>query len=433
MTVKDGTMKRIYTAVAATLLGASGANFATGQAQTAGHGGAAPSPIEQGLPQANPGDCFARVLIPATYDTIPQTVTTQEAFDTLNITPAQLAPETLNIKTRDEGIRYVVRQPRYETITEEVLVRPAYEELSVIPAQFETVTETIVVGEPKLVWRPGRNLSAISRTDPETGIVYCLVEEPAETRTVSRRVVRVPEQVQTVTIPAQYKTVTKQVLVDPGGVDQSPIPAEFTDVTISRLVRPAEHFSQAQPAQTSTIDTRRLNTPERFEWVPVLCDTNATTGAIRSIQTALTERGHYNGAIDGDAGLSTQSALTRFQRANGISHEGFLSAHTLELLGLGHLVPNTRQAAPVPGQTHIVQQTSSAAPQISSGASHTIEPETQFYNHPEAETLAGGATPAPIAPRPVTQPRQTLQAEASDRPAGAAPAGRRRLSWVGKK
>ena len=419
-------MKRISTAVAATLLGASGANFANGHAQTAGHGGASLSPIEQGLPSANPGDCFARVLIAATYDTIPQTVTTQEAFDSLNITPAQLAPETLNIKTRDEGIRYVVRQPRYETVTEEELVRPAYEELKVLPAQFETVTETIVVGEPKLVWRPGRNLSAISRTDPETGIVYCLVEEPAETKTVSRRVVRVPEQIQTVNIPAQYKTVTKQVLVDPGGVDQSEIPAEFTDVTVSRLVSPAEHFTQAQPAQTSTIDTRRLSTPERFEWVPVLCDTNATSSAIRSIQTALTERGHFSGAIDGNAGPSTQSALTSFQRANGISHEGFLSAYTLDLLGLGHLVSNTRQPAPLSGPTHIAQRTSDRV-------SHTIEDSTRSFDSFDTDELAGSATLSSTQQTTVTQPSETPRVETFARPAAAAPAGRRRLTWVGKK
>ena len=419
-------MKRISTAVAATLLGASGANFANGHAQTAGHGGASLSPIEQGLPSANPGDCFARVLIAATYDTIPQTVTTQEAFDSLNITPAQLAPETLNIKTRDEGIRYVVRQPRYETVTEEVLVRPAYEELKVLPAQFETVTETIVVGEPKLVWRPGRNLSAISRTDPETGIVYCLVEEPAETKTVSRRVVRVPGQIQTVNIPAQYKTVTKQVLVDPGGVDQSEIPAEFTDVTVSRLVSPAEHFTQAQPAQTSTIDTRRLSTPERFEWVPVLCDTNATSSAIRSIQTALTERGHFSGAIDGNAGPSTQSALTSFQRANGISHEGFLSAYTLDLLGLGHLVSNTRQPAPLSGPTHIAQRTSDRV-------SHTIEDSTRSFDSFDTDELAGSATLSSTQQTTVTQPSETPRVETFARPAAAAPAGRRRLTWVGKK
>lgn len=421
MTVKGVTMKRTHTAMAVILLGASSAGLAHGQSSASNHGFSSTSPIEQGLPNAKAGDCFARVIIAATYDTIPQTVTTQDAFDTLEVTPAQLTPETLNIKTRDEGIRYVVRQPRYETITEEVLVRPAYEELSVVPAQFETVTETIAVGEPRKVWRKGRNLSAISRTDAD-GTVYCLVEEPAETRTISRRVVRVPERVQTVTIPAQYKTVTKQVLTDPGGVDQQPIAAEYTDVTVARLVSPATQFSQAQPAQTSTVDTRRLNSPERFEWVPVLCDTNASSVAMRSIQTALLERGHYSGTVDGISGVATQSALNSFQRANGISHEGFLSAYTLDLLGLGHLVSSTRQAAPVPGQ-RAVQHTATPVQQSSTQAAAPVAPpQTQFYNSPSESTV--------VRPRPETQVNDVQAAS----PRARQPYSHdRRLNWVGKR
>ena len=417
-------MKRTYTAMAVVLLGTSGAGLAHGQSYASNHGLSSSSPIEQGLPNAQAGDCFARVIIPATYDTIPQTVTTQDAFDTIEVTPAQLTPDTLNIKTRDEGTRYVVRQPRYETITEEVLVRPAYEELSVVPAQFDTVTETITVGEPRKVWRKGRNLSAISRTDAD-GTVYCLVEEPAETRTVSRRVVRVPEQVQTVTIPAQYKTVTKQVLVDPGGVDQQPIAAEYTDVTVSRLVTPASHFNRPQPAQTSTVDTRRLNAPERFEWVPVLCDTNADAVAIRSIQTALLERGHYSGTVDGVAGPSTQSALNQFQRANGITHEGFLSAYTLELLGLGHLVSNTRQAAPAPGQP-AVSHTINTARQSHSQPAQPASAQTQYYNSPNEGSVVAQAQPATATS---TQGRQVETAAPARQPYWR----QRRLNWVGKK
>ena len=407
MTMKGVTMKRKLIAVAATVLGTSGATIAYAQSGATGYTIPTSSPMEQPLPNANTGDCFARVIIPAVYDTIPQTVTTQEAFETIDVLPAEMAPDTLNIKTRDEGTRYIVRQPRYETVTEEVMVRPAYEELSIVPAQFETVTETIVVGEPKLVWRPGRNLSAISRIDPETGVVYCLVEEPAETRTVSRRIVRVPEQVQTVTVPAQYKTVTKQVLVDPGGVDQQPIAAEYTDVSISRLARPASHTRQNQPAQTSTVDTRRLRVGEKFEWVPVLCDTNTTPTAVASIQAALTERGYYAGAIDGLAGPSTQSALTAFQRANGITHEGFLSADTLNLLDLGGLVPAASQ------QVAGTVQSERFTPAAQTGAPSNVRASSPSSS---VRSVAPVATPQ-ARPAP-TQPARS---------------GRRLLNWAGKK
>lgn len=334
----------------------------------------AATPVGTGFPEAETGECYARVMIPAIYDSVLQTVTTQDAYEAIQVTEAALAPDTLTVKTRDAGTRYIVRQPRYEARTEDVLVAPAYERLIIVPAQFETVTERVQVRGPRKVWKPGKNLSAIQRTDPETGIVYCLVEEPAEYETVSRRVLATPEQVRTETVPAEYKTITRQVLVDAGGVDEQPIPAEFEEVAVTRLATPAAQSASPVAAQTRSIATSVLRTGERYEWAPVLCQTNATATSISRVQQALADAGVYSGEVDGIAGPQTEAALKRFQSANGLPGNGLITQKTAETLGLSDLVPGARQNAgttPISGaSTDRTQntQTYAVSPQVAARA-----------------------------------------------------------------
>lgn len=427
-------MKRIMTMAAIAALGTAGSAIAQGS-----H-----TPIGNELPDAQTGECFARVVIPAVYDDVPQTVTKQAAYDRLSVTEPQFAPDTVTIQTRDEGIRYIVRQPRYETRTEEVLAKPAYERLTVIPAQFETVTETVQVGEPRLVWRPGKHLSGITRTD-NTGAVYCLVEEPGKTVTVNKRVVRVPEQISAVSVPAQYVTVTKQVLVDPGGVDQQVIPAEFSDVPVSRLIQPAGQVSQPVAPLTDTINTRVLRTPERFEWAPVLCNTNANQSSIARVQSALTDAGYYTGPIDGIAGPGTQTALRSFQSAQGLPIHGNITARTAQALGISDVVSGTRQAASsahAPTHRRIaahqpihnsdqgdvwsppVQQQHSAVPHHQ--PAHPTHAAVQSHSNTATDyARAAPAVPATPSAVPATAAAPTASAPALRQ--------RRRLNWAGKK
>ena len=331
------------------------------------------TPVGTGFPEAEIGECYARVMIPAVYDSVPQTVTTQDAYDSIQVTEASLAPDTLTVKTRDAGMRYIVRQPRYEARTEDVLVAPAHERLIVVPAQFETVTERVQVRGPRKVWKPGENLSAIKRTDPNTGIVYCLVEEPAEYETVTRRVLIAPEQVRTETVPAEYKTITKQVLVDAGGVDEQPIPAEFEEVAVTRLANAASQSTRPVAAQTSTLNTSVLRTGERYEWAPVLCETNATPASISRVQQALANAGVYSGEVDGIAGPQTEAALKRFQSANGLPGNGLITQKTAEALGMSDLVSGARQNA---STTPIAGAPASPAPTAQS-TTGTYQPAPQ--------------------------------------------------------
>ncbi len=286
------------------------------------------------LPDAQAGQCFARITLPAVYDTVPETVVVKEAFERLAINETQFGPSSRDVQVKDEGVRYQVRQPVYETVTEQVLVKPAHERLEVIPARFETVTETIIIEEARKVWKAGATHSSHRRVDEQTGQVYCLVDVPAKTKTVSRRVLVEPERIERVPVEAQYVTVQKQVLVDRGGVTETPTEAEYKTVATQEILNSAHTTSSVTPAQTKVVERTVLRTPERFEWVEVLCDTNAQTSSITDLQSALRDHGYYNGPIDGIIGPQTELAVRKFQESNGLPHQGFVTMETLRMLGL---------------------------------------------------------------------------------------------------
>lgn len=55
---------------------------------------------------------------------------------------------------------------------------------------------------------------------------------------------------------------------------------------------------------------------------------------VRLIQTALKERGYYQGAIDGIYGTNTKNAVLNFQRDNGLAADGIVGKDTMNALGI---------------------------------------------------------------------------------------------------
>lgn len=170
-------------------------------------------------------------------------------------------------------MRYIVHEPVYDVITEQVMVRPAYVEYRVVPAVHEEVTERIMVREPRMVWQRGRVPGAqMTRFDPETGEIWCLVEEAGEYRTVTRNVLVTPARVEEVQIDAQYATIQREVLVQQARVEEVPIPAEYDQVEIQTLVRAASVDSQTVTGRTESVTRYELVSEERYEWRLMDCD-----------------------------------------------------------------------------------------------------------------------------------------------------------------
>lgn len=296
----------------------------------------AQQPLNLQMPaQAKAGQCFARVLVPATYRTEAVPVVIRDAHDSVQVSNPVFKTEVKTFQVSDAYKDYVVTPPTFRTEQQKILVRPAHERLRASPAVIGTRPVTVVIREPRLVWRPGSKGSEVRRIDAATGEVYCLVEEPAKTAVMQREVQIAPAQVTRERIPALEETIERRVLVTAPSVREVYVKAESRDVKIDTLVEPAREVRTKVEARMGTMQRDVEVTPERHEWVPVVCiDTPEGKHSIQAVQRALAARKLYNGPIDGVIGSKTKQALAAFQKANGLPGQGNLTVATARALGL---------------------------------------------------------------------------------------------------
>jgi hypothetical protein len=241
----------------------------------------------------------------------------------------------------------------YEWREERIEISPASFRLEQVPAVYETVTERIQIKAARSVWKPsaGRIYGTavdretadrvltnaageyITRVDRSTGDVMCLVEEPAEYRTVERRVLKTAATTRRVEIPAEYSVVRRQVMVKEPQVVRRTVPAKYETRKVRRLVREASVTSTPIPAEYGEVTKTEVISEGRSEWLPVLCEVNITRENVSNLQRALKTAGHYGGPIDGIYGSQTVNGVSAYQKANKLASGG-LTIETLDRLGV---------------------------------------------------------------------------------------------------
>lgn len=233
-----------------------------------------PHPIQSpmDLPNAQIGQCYQFVRIDAEYETVMQTIVVADEFDIFDVTDPRLERRERSFVSREAGVRYRVTEPVYETVTEQVEVRPGYVRYEVIPAQTRTVSERVLVREARMVWRRGYTEGAHQvRHDPETGEIWCLVEEPAQYETVHRTIVTQNAQLREVPVEPQYQTISREVLVQPATVEEIPIPAQHASYEFHVLIEEAGVQRRTSHRRTEQVARHELVSGERFEWRLVNC------------------------------------------------------------------------------------------------------------------------------------------------------------------
>ncbi len=278
----------------------------------------------QALPNAKPGECYAKVMIPAEYKNETQEVVKRDAYEQIEIIPA-----------------------RYEMVEEKVLVKQGGENIVPIPAVYETQEERIETEPARLVWRTGTDDKAKAADTslvagaralglPETASAgqcfnefydeaqykdeeqkvlikeaskkyeivpakYETVEEKVLVSEASSKLVEVPAEYETVTekvvqraayttwksghgpverldngtgeimclvqVPAQYTEVTKRVLKTPAATKKVEIPAQYTVQKVRKLVAPATQQESEIPAEYDTVTKRVKVSDAKTSWV----------------------------------------------------------------------------------------------------------------------------------------------------------------------
>lgn len=271
-------------------------------------------------PNPKPGQCFARVLIPATYQTISEQVLTRDASERVEVIPARYAVKDESILVKEASTRLEVVPAVYGEVQERVLVKPASRKIVEIPAEYRTVKEQVIDKPAHTIWKKGpaaiQTSSVLSQTTTDTGEIMCLVEVPATYRTVERRVLVSPARTEEVEIPAEYKTVTRTVVKQPATTREITVPAEYGTVSVTTLVEPAKVNRISIPAAYETVNRSAKLSDEKMEWRQVMCEVNMTKQNVMALQKALADEGYYKAGIDGIIGRQTLDAARAFAIAN---------------------------------------------------------------------------------------------------------------------
>ncbi|MDH3415211.1 MAG: hypothetical protein OEM64_02760 [Gammaproteobacteria bacterium] len=273
-------------------------------------------------PNPKAGQCYARVLIPATYNSTTEQVVVREAGERFEITPARYEAGTETVLVKEASTRLEIIPAVYENVEERILVKPASKKITEIPAVYETVTERVLDKAAHTAWKKGpaaaQSSNVLSQSATDTGEIMCLVEVPATYKTVQKRVLVSPARTEEVVIPAEYKTVTKSVVARPATSKEIVIPAQYGDVKVTKLVSPAQERRIAIPAEYDTVTKTEKVTEEGMEWRQVVCEVNLTRENVVALQKSLADEGYYKAGIDGIIGGQTLSAARAYALAKNL-------------------------------------------------------------------------------------------------------------------
>lgn len=289
-------------------------------------------------PTPKPGQCFARVLTPATYGTQTDKVVVREASERIEVTPPQFAVVDEKVLVQEAYERTVITPAEYGTKTEKLLVKPASSRLVATPPEYKTVTERVIDTPATTVWKRGSAVvdgALQTRIDNSTGDIMCLVDVPATYKTISKVVLAKPAGTKEVAIPAEYRTVSRTVLVKPEKIEKIKIPAEYRTIRKQKLVKPAGKKVVKIPAEYGTVTKRIKKTDETITWRDALCDVNLTSANITTMQNALKKSGMWSGNVDGRLSADVMNAINAFAKKKGLpSGDNYIAIETAAELGV---------------------------------------------------------------------------------------------------
>lgn len=267
-------------------------------------------------PNPKPGECYARVLIPATYSTVSEQVLKREAGERIEVIPARYETVTESVLVKEASSKLEVVPAVYGEVEERVLVKPATTKIVEVPAVYETVTERVLDKPAHTAWKKGpaasQTSNVLSQSTTDTGEIMCLVEVPATYKTVEKRVLVTPARTDEVTIPAEYKTVTRTVVKQPATTREVVIPAKYETVEVTKLVSKADERRIAIPAEYQTVTRTDKTSDESMEWRRLMCEVNMTRDNVLALQKSLADAGYYKAGLDGIIGGQTLAAARQY-------------------------------------------------------------------------------------------------------------------------
>ena len=186
-------------------------------------------------PNAKPGECYAKVVLPAEYETVQEEVMVKEPSETISIIPAE-----------------------YDTVKEEVMVVPSTTKLIPVPETYKEVVETIVVKPAEKRWKRSLEEDAL----PVSPTILSAVEAAG----IDIQHAQPGDCYREYFTPRKYKKVTEEILVQPEHKEAKVIPPEFETIEKTVVIKPAGKKLVDVPAVYEEIEEKVLISPEKTMW-----------------------------------------------------------------------------------------------------------------------------------------------------------------------
>lgn len=290
-------------------------------------------PVSAHQPLAQAGQCWVYGSINPKPMTQQIEIQIQDSHASIQVTPAELRQGYKQVVTQEGTLTYRIEPATYRTVEEKVEIRPQYERFVVIPAQFEEQQHPVIVESAHKVLELCREGASSGQQGSLPLRQFCMTEKPAREESVPVQVLVKPETTQVVIEPAQYKTITRRVIDQPARViEMWHEPVEET-VGIERLAAPARTEQTLNPAQTQTLTRTDYEGEPRLLMRQAVCDADLTENLVQQIQIQLQQQGYDVGRLDGKLGPKTVKALEQFQNREGLV-EGGVTLETLEQMDI---------------------------------------------------------------------------------------------------
>ena len=325
------------------------------------------------------GECYAKVLFPATYENKEVKRLVKEAKTEIKVQPSTYKYKEERVMVKEATTKLVNIPETYKSITERIMIEPEKTELITIPttyksinsnimvepektelvtvaATYKTIKEKVLVSPAYTTWKKGKG--EIEKVNNATGEIMCFVEVPAVYKIVTKKVLDVDTHTNKVVKPAIYKTVTKRIVDKEATTKRVVRPAIYKTVTKRVVDKEAFTTEVEVPAVYKIVKTKVLNTMAKeekinipalyktyttkveisephLEWQSILCETNTDENIILKLQKELENRGYDVTKFDGIYGPETKAAVDKYQKDNTLSR-GALTLKTLKSLGLSN-------------------------------------------------------------------------------------------------
>jgi hypothetical protein len=258
-------------------------------------------------PNAAPGQCFTKVLVPEVTEAVTEHVLISPEKTEIKVIPGVPHVEEKSVLVKEESVELITIPATYRSVTETVVVKAGYTRTETIPATYETVSEQVKVKDGYTAWRPGATVAgyapgaansygAAPTSRPSgtygngviehnpaygglttkvlpTGEVLCLVEVPPEYKTITKQVLKTPARTVDIQVPPETRVITRQVVDVAAHTERRVIPAVYETVKIT--VRSQDTTQPYTiPAVYNDYTKIKVVTPSRFEWKQVDCRTD---------------------------------------------------------------------------------------------------------------------------------------------------------------